>query len=181
MDLVKLGVTPNKSKVLTFPNFIEKRLICHFIRGLFDGDGTVNVKKSTGHLIFNIVGTLDIVVNVQKILINECAVSSTKILTKGSISCVEYGSNDYVKKIGIYLYHNATIFLERKKEKFSHERNNLCKKPIKCIKCETGEEFFFESAKEASRTFNIPLSNISNCALGKKNKTAGGYKWFYLN
>ena len=39
-DLLKLGVVPNKSKVVTFPDIPE---ICvrHFIRGCWDGDGSV--------------------------------------------------------------------------------------------------------------------------------------------
>ena len=39
-DLQRLGVEPNKSLTCTFPN-INKDLMPHFIRGLFDGDGCV--------------------------------------------------------------------------------------------------------------------------------------------
>lgn len=37
-DLVNLGFTPNKSKVLKFPT-IPSKYLSHFIRGYFDGDG----------------------------------------------------------------------------------------------------------------------------------------------
>jgi intein/homing endonuclease len=41
-DLIKLGLTPRKSKSLKFPKF-PKTYSSHFIRGLFDGDGSVMV------------------------------------------------------------------------------------------------------------------------------------------
>ena len=40
-DLVKLGATPRKSLTLKFPFFLEEKLVPHFIRGYFDGDGCV--------------------------------------------------------------------------------------------------------------------------------------------
>jgi hypothetical protein len=42
-DLLKLGVTPNKSRTLSFPQMPGRELIRHFIRGCWDGDGTVYV------------------------------------------------------------------------------------------------------------------------------------------
>lgn len=40
-DLCSHGCVPNKSLVLTFPKDIPENLIHHFIRGYFDGDGSV--------------------------------------------------------------------------------------------------------------------------------------------
>jgi intein/homing endonuclease len=39
--LAELGMMANKTHKLTFPSFIDKKLIRHFIRGYFDGDGSV--------------------------------------------------------------------------------------------------------------------------------------------
>lgn len=41
-DLIKLELTPRKSKIIKFPN-LPNRYSSHFIRGLFDGDGSVMV------------------------------------------------------------------------------------------------------------------------------------------
>ena len=43
-DLIKQGCVPNKSLILTFPNKhqVPKNLINHFIRGYFDGDGSIS-------------------------------------------------------------------------------------------------------------------------------------------
>lgn len=38
--MIRLGVTPNKSLDIKFPD-IPKKYLRHFIRGLFDGDGSV--------------------------------------------------------------------------------------------------------------------------------------------
>lgn len=43
-DLLKLGLTPNKSKTIKFPNIPDK-YFSHFLRGYFDGDGNVTITK----------------------------------------------------------------------------------------------------------------------------------------
>lgn len=50
-DLLKLGLTPNKSLTLKMPKVPDKYL-SHFTRGYFDGDGNVTIaryKSSTRH------------------------------------------------------------------------------------------------------------------------------------
>jgi hypothetical protein len=39
-DLIRIGLTPNKSKTIEFPQ-IPKEYLMHFIRGCWDGDGSV--------------------------------------------------------------------------------------------------------------------------------------------
>lgn len=43
-DLLKLGLTPNKSKTITLPK-IPNKYLSHFTRGYFDGDGNVTISK----------------------------------------------------------------------------------------------------------------------------------------
>lgn len=45
-DLLKLGLTPNKSKTIDLPK-IPKKYFSHFTRGYFDGDGNVTIAKYT--------------------------------------------------------------------------------------------------------------------------------------
>lgn len=47
-DLVKLGLTPRKSLTIKFPTDIPDEYLNHFIRGYFDGDGCVSIKKGMG-------------------------------------------------------------------------------------------------------------------------------------
>ncbi|MGV8059374.1 MAG: LAGLIDADG family homing endonuclease [Smithellaceae bacterium] len=43
-DIVNLGLTPNKSLTMQFPN-IPNEFVRHFIRGCWDGDGSVYIEK----------------------------------------------------------------------------------------------------------------------------------------
>ena len=46
-DLKKLGLVPNKSKVMKFP-LVPSKYLSHFIRGYFDGDGTIYIEEKKG-------------------------------------------------------------------------------------------------------------------------------------
>lgn len=52
-DLKKLGCVENKSLILTFPTEeqVPKKYLHHFIRGYFDGDGSISSYKSIHHKI----------------------------------------------------------------------------------------------------------------------------------
>lgn len=45
-DLVALGVVHNKTKTLTYPNWLRDDLIPHFMHGVLDGDGWASVSKN---------------------------------------------------------------------------------------------------------------------------------------
>lgn len=90
LDLVKqlenLGIFERKSLNLRFPNYITSDLINHFIRGYFDGDGSVGIydnKRKVKNKIylyrllsFNIISTLEFSNSLKTILedlgINVC-------------------------------------------------------------------------------------------------------------
>ena len=71
-DIEKLGVIERKTLTLTFPN-IREDLIPHFIRGYFDGDGSVFLHKDSRkeysyneYLGINICGTKEFLVALTK-------------------------------------------------------------------------------------------------------------------
>lgn len=43
-DLIELGLSPNKSKIMRFPA-VPSKYLNHFIRGYFDGDGTIYIES----------------------------------------------------------------------------------------------------------------------------------------
>lgn len=47
-DLLKLGLTPRKSLTIKFPNNIPSDCFSHFVRGYFDGDGCITIKRGVG-------------------------------------------------------------------------------------------------------------------------------------
>ena len=44
-DLMKLGILPNKSKTLEITTTLQEHLIPHFLRGAWDGDGSVTERR----------------------------------------------------------------------------------------------------------------------------------------
>lgn len=114
-DLIALGGKENKSLTINFPNIPEKYL-SDFIRGYFDGDGSImHIKNNRINTAFTCGSKkfLDSLVNILKSQANIEGGSYDK-------SCVSYkfGKKDSIK-IGNYIYKdNPELFLLRKREKF---------------------------------------------------------------
>lgn len=126
-DLINLGCTPKKSLTLEFPNGkIPDHLMRHFIRGLFDGDGSIASQKTykkggeiSYHFRFDISGTYSICEGVKNVFIEHLSLKDRKIIKRKDHQvcvCAIMGKRN-IQQIYHYLYDDATIFLTRKKEK----------------------------------------------------------------
>ena len=141
-DLEKWGVVPNKSLTLKFPTFISDDLMPHFIRGYFDGDGSIwdgkrkkmlvkNEKKPgtmreriVHNVKFNFTGSETFIPDLQNYLIEHCGFTKTKLnysksKTEHKHCMLEYSGRKNVYKLYEYMYSNATIFSKIKKQKFN--------------------------------------------------------------
>lgn len=126
--LVELGCYPNKTVIgMKFPS-IDSSLIHHFIRGFFDGDGCINIKKD----IYN--GVKVKTINYSKRVAFTSTDSSfldilcshlpiTKLYKKEKLRTqivhtywIERQGD--IENLKNYLYKDATYYLKRKKEKF---------------------------------------------------------------
>ena len=114
-DLIATGCTPAKSLTLEFPsyNIIPKRLMRHFIRGYFDGDGSIwYSNKTCGG---SILGTKNFLLGLQK---------EVPCLSHYKIIPVHAERPDTAQRIGFmgknmldflnFLYKNANVYLDRK-------------------------------------------------------------------
>lgn len=128
-DLIRLGCTPRKSLTLKFP-VIDDELIHHFIRGYFDGDGSVftTVEKHwrSGALkeiiLADFIGTFEFLTSLLEYLtpiIGSCVIKHNK-RTSTNVYTMRFKREKKVLAFYKYLYRDATIFLERKKEKFDN-------------------------------------------------------------
>lgn len=126
-DLNKLGCMQTKSLILKFPSYkqVPKKLIHHFMRGYFDGDGSVFLNKPSkgnGTKIqcgISILGTKEFLDEFDKILFNECKLThKNKYGRCGEAYQLRRGGNLQTKKIFNYLYKDATIYLDRKYARF---------------------------------------------------------------
>lgn len=111
-QLKKIGVVPKKTFIVKFPK-LSSRLISHFIRGYFDDDGCmyVNNKYHTWSIYSSSIRFIEKLFNIIK---KETKLHFNMYNSK-NISCSK--KNDLIA-LEKYLYKDATIFLERKREKF---------------------------------------------------------------
>ena len=119
-DLIKIGLYPRKSLNIKFPN-IQEELIRHFVRGFFDGDGGVYNYKNKTSITF--VSGEFFLQELQELLIKYINVSKTKI-SKNSKSDAYYlcfSSKNDVYNFYKWIYDDATIYIDRKKEKIKYE------------------------------------------------------------
>ena len=114
-DLIKVGCIPRKSLILTFPTEeqVSKELIPHFIRGYLDGDGCIT-HNSKGNVSVEILGTN----NILKGITNYFNIEN-HIYTFNHSSVKRFIiAGDKAKSILNCLYENATIYLDRKYNKY---------------------------------------------------------------
>ena len=117
-SLINLGCTPQKSLTLKFPTYekVPKELIRHFIRGYFDGDGSLCVTEKTRSI--DVLGTYDFLHQ----LCLESNIATSKIYVSKSKSNkvfrIVLGSKSDLYNFSKYMYDDCNIYLDRKYEKF---------------------------------------------------------------
>lgn len=120
-DLARHGCTKNKTLTTTFPD-IPHELRRHFIRGYFDGDGSVTSPKTKNSSIqFNMIGTFELLKVIQENIVENTELNATKISAarKGSpVGMLIYGGINNCRHFYDYIYEDSTVCLEKKKEKF---------------------------------------------------------------
>lgn len=115
-DLITLGCHQNKSLTVCFPNnsTVPADFISHFIRGYFDGDGSV----STSGPQVSFLGTYQFLEEIRTILHKTIGTSIVKIHRHNRIFHLHYNGRLQCNDIGKYMYNNATVWLGRKRKKF---------------------------------------------------------------
>lgn len=138
--LFELGLRPNKSYKdlsLTLPS---DSCINHFIRGLFDGDGSIHYTDRYGGLCgtFQIYGRKNHIEQIQDSI--PVDFSTTDRVTKCSIiRMLSVRKLESLRILYEWLYRDSTIFLDRKKLKFEEfflkrkEYENLSTRILKVL------------------------------------------------
>jgi len=126
-DLVQLGLYPNKSLTVGFPE-IPQKYLSHFIRGYFDGDGCAYFERSRGsrnqiiskrlRVIFT-SGSKKFLDGLLEILRSNLDLKQSKVYKGHKSFQLSFSTADSIE-IFKFLYANADkpIFLERKYETF---------------------------------------------------------------
>ena len=124
--LVNHGCIPRKSLVLMFPNLLDN-LVNHFMRGYFDGDGSVFVTYPKNHnktttiyksLGVGICGTKEFLYKYNEYLgFNKAKKDKRK---DGNVWYLSTSGTNKVKAFYEFIYKDATLYLTRKKDKFEN-------------------------------------------------------------
>ncbi len=115
-DLINLGCVPNKSLKL-LPPILTDKFICHFIRGYFDGDGSIG--RYDGRLKFTLLGTNDLLTWILNYFKSKGMKTDPKISKKKNIYSIQVNSISDIELIRNILYTSSNdYYLKRKKEKF---------------------------------------------------------------
>jgi len=118
--LISLGCVQNKSLILKFPNeeiFSDKKFIYDFIRGYVDGDGCISARSRVrvkDRLILSILGTEDFLTSVKKYFPQFGSIVKDKRCKVYKMKCDSNNGDQVAYK----LYEHATIYLDRKYEKY---------------------------------------------------------------
>lgn len=122
-DLAKYGCVMNKTFEIYYPE-IPDELAHHFIRGYFDGDGSVHINPEKGRYMFDICGREEFLLDIQDKLISNLGLNKTKLAKTRSIHSIRYGGRHQLMKILNWIYKDSTIYLDRKYESYiSFKRN----------------------------------------------------------
>jgi hypothetical protein len=125
-DLISLGCIPRKTWLInSIPN-IKEELKIHFIRGYFDGDGCITYgssqKNGKRKVVINIVSNEKMLKSICNYF-NETKIFSSKKNTE-ILLLRWYG--DRAAEILNLMYENATIYLNRKYERYQiFKKNNF--------------------------------------------------------
>lgn len=114
-DLLNLGIVPNKSFRASVPN-IKDVLLKDFIRGVFDGDGTIGYCGDTWRA--SVVSATKSFIYDLKSIINRFSVGVSDIDQCGSVYKLSFGGSGLAYAFGKFIYDNATIYLDRKYNKY---------------------------------------------------------------
>ena len=120
--LRQYGLHPRKSLDCWFPDNIPLDLYPHFVRGLFDGDGSASYyarrgRRSHTKAIRFCSGTRQFLEDLIELLYYECGSYRVSIYQeKEHLWSIRYASNDSMLKIINYMYDDAHVYLYRKKE-----------------------------------------------------------------
>jgi hypothetical protein len=123
-DLIKHGCVEHKSNILKPPTNLPYELRRHFIRGYMDGNGSISITNTKYGQSYAIkwAGTDDILLWIMEHLISDGVITRRYPLHKRKkeqiVSSFDFGGNNLSKKFLDYIYKDATVFLDRKHERY---------------------------------------------------------------
>lgn len=118
-QLAKYGIVPNKTKVFHFPQNLDRQYWKDFIRGYFDGDGSIQYLNSNKAIRFNLIAyNDDILETIMDFFEEDYGIPRVNIqYSENKVPRIDYSTNSS-KKLFQILYYPGCRCLERKYLKF---------------------------------------------------------------
>ena len=116
-DLVSKGILEVKTDVLTFPteDQVPKELIRHYMRGYFDGDGSIIYDKPRNRWKLCLLGTTEFLDGWMK----ECGLDyKIHDEKRSTVKYIQFGAREAIKNTLDFLYKDCSVCLERKYLKY---------------------------------------------------------------
>lgn len=200
-SLARFNIVPRKSMIAKFPEWlIMHPLVHHFMRGYFDGDGSIYTQdpRKNGRLNFHMStrGTPDLLRIYRQILEENTIIKKRikPIRVNSGQGVLEYGGNKIMLSIREFLYKNATIWLDRKHERFFsselklypkgenlkllHGKPSPKRKPIYGIGPD-GQRIEFAATSLIQKSSGFDKSCIIDCLKGRASQHKG-FTWHYV-
>ena len=118
------GMKENKSLILEYPIFLNDELHSHFIRGYFDGDGSITLGKNT---LFTITSTESFCNDCIDIIRNATDVGGSVFdasCHNGVTKFISIGGRNQCKRVLDWLYYDAELYLQRKYDIYRNYYSN---------------------------------------------------------
>jgi len=125
-DLAAYNVVPTKTFNFKFPEKLNKKYWIDFIRGYFDGDGSVSTAGNCGIKWQLCSATEDVLKHVVDFFYEEYGIPKVTVRKEKRVHdlfVIAYSTNA-TKKIYEILYSEDSLYLKRKKDKFDTLVNN---------------------------------------------------------
>lgn len=117
-DLIKLGITPNKSLSICFPT-IQQKYYVPFLRGYFDANGCISFNKKRNCISCDYAsGSIDMINSLRKILFEEYGINSYIIQEKTKTIRLYIKGMKNAFNFCNLIYKDSNIHLPRKYNKF---------------------------------------------------------------
>lgn len=142
-SLIKHGCVEHKSNIVQPPIGLPEDLIRHFIRGFMDGNGSITRTSKQDYSI-SFTSTDSVLLWIMNHLKQHDIIKRDYPLSKRKpehiVSGFEFGGNRQTKRFLDYIYQNATVWLDRKYQRYLdltqllNEQDNLFV-PHNCAFC----------------------------------------------
>lgn len=113
-----------KYRINRIPAEIPEGLLHHYIRGYFDGDGSIYFETNSNRKFVSFVFSSEqLAKTFQQRIIQYIGFSEgIKVYKKHKAECWYFriAKQELVSKLGTWIYKNATIYLQRKRDKFAN-------------------------------------------------------------